>query len=135
MLHTRVPAVLEAELKRLAQNIRVPVSNLVRTILEDAVAMADRAGRGVEEELHRAAGRVSAQREAILRKRDEVVARTKGPLDGIVGFQPLVLAADTHCAVCDAELATGDAAHLGVPTDPSASRPIVCDACLPRPKR
>ncbi len=136
VLHTRVPAVLEQELKRLAQNIRVPVSNLVRTILEDAVAVADRAGRGVEEELHRAAGRVSAQREAILRKRDEVVGRTKsGPLGGIVGFQPMVLATDTHCAVCDAELSAGESAHLGVHSDPAAPRPIVCDACLPRPKK
>ena len=37
VLHTWVPAVLEAELKCFAQNLRVPVSNLVRTILEDAL--------------------------------------------------------------------------------------------------
>ena len=136
VIHTRVPAVLEQELKRLAQNIRVPVSNLVRTILEDAVAVADRAGRGFEEELQRAAGKVSAQREAILRKRDEVVAKaTGGALGGVVGFQAMVLAADTVCAVCDAPLHAGDDAHLGVHSDPSARRPIVCDPCLPRPKK
>jgi hypothetical protein len=33
VLHTRVPAVLERELKRFADNLRIPVSNLVRTIL------------------------------------------------------------------------------------------------------
>ena len=49
VIHTRVPAVLEQELKRLADHVRVPVSNLVRTILEDAVTMADRAGREVEQ--------------------------------------------------------------------------------------
>src|SRR5271166_3750848 len=43
VLHTRVPAVLERELKRFADNLRVPVSNLVRTILEDAVSVADAA--------------------------------------------------------------------------------------------
>lgn len=136
VIHTRVPAVLEQELKRLAQNIRVPVSNLVRTILEDAVAVADRAGRGFEEELHRAAGKVSAQREAILRRRDEVVAKARGgPLGGVVGFQSMVLAADTACAVCDKALVVGEPAHLGVHTDPSAHRPVVCDDCLPRPKK
>ncbi len=136
VIHTRVPAVLEQELKRLAQNIRVPVSNLVRTILEDAVAVADRAGRGVEEELQRAAGKVSAQREAILRKRDEVVAKARGgPLGGVVGFQAMVLAADTTCSVCDKDLHVGDPAHLGVHTDPAAHRPVVCDDCLPRPKK
>ena len=37
VLHTRVPAVLEEELKRLATALRMPVSNLVRAVLEDAV--------------------------------------------------------------------------------------------------
>ena len=44
VLHTRVPAVLERELKRFADNLRVPVSNLVRTILEDALSVADAVG-------------------------------------------------------------------------------------------
>src|SRR4051794_20887955 len=69
VIHTRVPAVLEQELKRLAENIRVPVSNLIRTILEDAVEMADRAGRGVEEELRQAASTLSSKRENILKKK------------------------------------------------------------------
>src|SRR6187431_563417 len=51
VLHTRIPAVLEQELKRFAENLRVPVSNLVRTILEDAVSVADAAGDKVEEGL------------------------------------------------------------------------------------
>ena len=36
VIHTRVPALLEEELKRFAENLRMPVSNLVRAILEDA---------------------------------------------------------------------------------------------------
>ena len=39
VLHTRIPAVLETELKRLAGSLRVPVSNLVRTI-PDAVDLS-----------------------------------------------------------------------------------------------
>ena len=34
VIHTRVPAVLEAELKRFAEGLRVPVSNVIRTLLE-----------------------------------------------------------------------------------------------------
>jgi hypothetical protein len=133
VLHTRVPAVLEQELKRLAENIRVPVSNLVRTILEDAVTMADRAGRGVEEELHRAASNISQKREAILAKKEakkEKVAAQR--LDGIIGFQPLVLASDATCAKCLTPLAAGDDAHLGVPSDPNAPRVVICDGCVPK---
>ena len=48
VIHTRVPALLEEELKRFAEDLRVPVSNLIRTILEDALAAADQAGERVE---------------------------------------------------------------------------------------
>src|SRR5947199_389355 len=65
VLHTRVPAVLERELKRLAENTRMPVSNLVRAILEDALEVADKAGGRVEEGLRHAVERVSRERESI----------------------------------------------------------------------
>jgi hypothetical protein len=39
VLHTRIPASLETEIKRLADSLRIPVSNLVRNMLQDAVAM------------------------------------------------------------------------------------------------
>ena len=51
VLHTRVPAVLEQELKKLAGNLRVPVSNVVRAILEDAVTVADLATKRTEDGL------------------------------------------------------------------------------------
>lgn len=130
VIHTRVPAVLEQELKRLAENIRVPVSNLVRAILEDAVSMADRAGRGVEEELHKAATNISSKREAILAKKEKVVSQKA--LEGVIGFQPLVLASEAICAKCLAPLHPGDDAHLGISADASAPRVVVCAECVPR---
>ena len=51
VLHTRVPAVLEQELKRLADSLRIPVSNVVRTILEDALDAVDVAGKRAEGEI------------------------------------------------------------------------------------
>lgn len=39
MLHTRIPAALEDEIKRLAEALSIPVSNLVRNILQDTVGM------------------------------------------------------------------------------------------------
>lgn len=130
VIHTRVPAVLEQELKRLAENIRVPVSNLVRAILEDAVSMADRAGRGVEEELHKAATNLSSKREAILAKKEKVVAQKA--LEGVIGFQPLVLASEAICAKCLTPLHPGDEAHLGITADASAPRVVVCEPCVPK---
>ncbi len=51
VIHTRVPLALEKELKRFAENLRVPVSNLIRTILEDALVVAEQASHRVEHEL------------------------------------------------------------------------------------
>ncbi|MEZ4293932.1 MAG: hypothetical protein R3B70_03065 [Polyangiaceae bacterium] len=70
VLHTRVPAVLERELKRFAENLRVPVSNLVRAILEDAVAAADAASESVEGRLTRAAEEIGKGRGAAEEARD-----------------------------------------------------------------
>src|SRR5262245_54505283 len=65
VLHTRVPALLEDELKRFAENLRVPVSNLVRNILEEALDIADVAAETVESRLHRAASSLKTGRERV----------------------------------------------------------------------
>lgn len=67
VLHTRVPAVLEDELKRLATNLRMPVSNVVRAILEDAIEAVEVVGVRAEDELKGFVHRLSEQREAIRR--------------------------------------------------------------------
>src|SRR5262249_49965529 len=42
VLHARIPAALEEQIKRLADSLRVPVSNLVRNMLEDAIDVTRR---------------------------------------------------------------------------------------------
>lgn len=129
VLHTRVPAVLEAELKRFATNLRVPVSNLVRTILEDAMSVADAAGENVEGHLKRAARQLEHERE---RLRQRVAP---DPLRDVFAFQALTLAIAAACAKCKRPLAPGERAHLGVtdaPRAPGQPRVFVCDDCLPK---
>ena len=67
VIHTRVPALLEEELKRFAEDLRVPVSNLIRTILEDALAAADHAGERVERGLRAGAARLAHGRDNLRR--------------------------------------------------------------------
>lgn len=128
VLHTRVPAVLERELKRFAENLRVPVSNLVRTILEDAVNAADAAGESVEGRLKRAAQQLGRERER-LKKRV-----LPDQFAHVYAFQPVTLAQPGACARCGRSLARGDHAHLGMSEPPArspAERIFVCDTCLP----
>ncbi len=128
VLHTRVPAVLERELKRLAESLRVPVSNLVRAVLEDAVAVADQAGENVESRLKSFAENLEHERDKLRRR---VI---RDPLDGVFAFQPVKLAQPAACAKCKRELLRGQSANLGLRDEPrpgASPRVFVCDECLP----
>jgi hypothetical protein len=81
VIHTRVPALLEEELKRFAEDLRVPVSNLIRTILEDALAAADQAGARVERGLR-------ASAEKLAHGRDNLRRTLAGHLSGEVPGKP-----------------------------------------------
>jgi hypothetical protein len=127
VIHTRVPAVLEQELKRFADNLRVPVSNLIRTLLEDAVAVADRATGRVERELRSAAEHLEAERRKLGHRREA----PGDPLAKVIGFQPLTLNLAAACARCAAPIGAGEDAFLGLTDGPG--RVLVCARCVPRP--
>jgi hypothetical protein len=146
VLHTRVPAVLDQELKRLATSLRVPVSNVVRAILEDALDAVDTVGERAEGGLLGFVDRLARQRDE-LRSRvqgareeddvgrgDEGVADELAPappaealpcplelpevLQGVFGYQPIVLATETRCTVCGRALPAGGEAHRALFDDP-----------------
>lgn len=145
VLHTRVPAVLEQELKRLAASWRVPVSNVVRAILEDALDVVEVAGRKAEGELRGAAERLASERER-LRKRstlDHVEASVQkastpdasrpddtDPLAGAVGFTPMVVANQTICPKTGRTLAPGTQAFLVLFAEPG-KHAIVAPEAVP----
>lgn len=125
VLHTRIPAVLEAELKSVAAALRIPVSNLVRTILEDAVDIADRAGGHVEDRLQRVARSMRDERERIRARVERL-----DPLSGVVAYQRVEMAVEGRCAKCAAELHPGDEALLAVADKPGPAV-FVCTGCQP----
>ncbi|MBI5479746.1 MAG: hypothetical protein HY906_12860 [Deltaproteobacteria bacterium] len=161
VLHTRIPASLEEEIKRLADALAIPVSNLVRNILQDTVGMvgtvADHVGgvvTGLRDDAKALSNRVVADRDNLRRRwADYQVRQTRAqtdpapeasgeavppakpaappPLDGIFGWQPLTLNIETTCALCALELARGAEAFLGLGDDPKR-RIFICPGCLPR---
>ncbi|MFO0591096.1 MAG: hypothetical protein U0441_26360 [Polyangiaceae bacterium] len=117
-------------MKRFADNLRVPVSNLVRAILEDAVAAADAAGESVEGRLTRAAQQLEIGREKLKQ------AVLPDPLADVYAFQPVTLAQPATCAKCRKDLRPGERAHLGLTDSPPrspAERLFVCGTCVPHP--
>ncbi|MFP6686357.1 MAG: hypothetical protein VB934_16680 [Polyangiaceae bacterium] len=140
VLHTRVPAVLDQELKRLASSLRVPVSNVVRTILEDAVSTIDQVGRAAEEGVRDVAARLSKGRERLMHKAEEVAespaapertsAPAVAPLEGVIGFQAMRLAREETCCLSGRTLKPGEEVFLGI-RDGVGPRVIVAAECAP----
>ena len=161
VLHTRVPAVLEKELKRLAHSLRVPVSNVVRAILEDAVDAVDTVSERAEGELMSVVDRLARQRDQLHRRvhgdedgdedRDEAQeveqaeqaelaeeppcpSEPPAILEGVFGYQPLVLATRTSCSVCGRELAAGSDALRAIFDEPG-KRVFLGPECRLLPER
>jgi hypothetical protein len=136
VLHTRVPAVLEQELKNLAVSWRMPVSNVVRAILEDALDTVDMVGRKAEGELRGVAQRLAEERERLrapLRARAPEepgeAAETPAPaapdptwnraaIEGAIGFTAMVLANDATCPVTGEHMRAGEQAYLVMFAEP-----------------
>jgi hypothetical protein len=131
VLHTRVPAVLEQELKRVANAWRVPVSNVVRALLEDALDTLDVVGAKAEGELREVAELLAAERNRIRRKSSERLGKIPGavgpgerpapveepvtpadPLEGAVGVTRITLVHDAVCGVTGEPLPAGSEAYV-----------------------
>jgi len=107
VLHTRVPAVLEQELKRVANAWRVPVSNVVRALLEDALDTLDHLSRTP------AAPELSDESLAT-----EEPKSPPAPLAGAVGVTPITLVHDAVCGVTGKTLSAGSEAYMVLFDDP-----------------
>jgi len=150
VLHTRVPAVLEQELKRVANAWRVPVSNVVRALLEDALDTLDVVGAKAEGELREVAELLAAERHRFRRKSAEQLGKIPGagdaikiaetgpepgatpePFAGAIGVTPITLVHDTVCGLTGATLEAGSEAYMVLFDDPGRKLITGRDA-LPR---
>jgi hypothetical protein len=112
VLHARIPVALEDQIKRLAEALRVPVSNLVRNMLEDAIVMTKR----VRDQLP--TGKSAA-------------SHPPAPdLSTVYAWQEITLNVATPCGRCARDLHPGDHAYLGL-SDARDPRVFICPACLP----
>ena len=109
VLHTRVPQVLEEELKALATSWRVPVSNVVRTLLEDAIDVMSAAEKRAQSELRSLSDRLTP---GAPRRPAPAPKSPSAPLEGALGVSELTLVSNAECGVTGQALKEGDGALL-----------------------
>jgi hypothetical protein len=122
VLHTRIPESLEDAIKTKARSLRIPVSNLVRNVLEQAFHIVEEVvddGLEIANTARRGAERV---REAAL--------RTRGRDGEIYGWQELILNRDERCRECGTELDRGTRACRGLSERPGAPAVFLCLLCV-----
>jgi hypothetical protein len=111
VLQARVPASLYADLVQQARQLRVPVSNLVRNILEDSLRMVENLVDGGLEIAAALAPRASA-----------------AELAAVLGWQRLETNRAMPCRRCGRTIAKGEAALLSV-SPPGARALVLCEDC------
>ena len=122
VLHTRISDDLVEDIRRAAEDLRVPVSNLVRNVLEEAFSVVekvtDNVGDLIEdvvEEAERARARMSQRRtRSEHREPPEAAASARTEFADVLGWQPLILNRHQICADCEQPLERGERAYLGV---------------------
>jgi hypothetical protein len=143
VLHTRISEELAEDIRRIADDLRVPVSNIVRNVLEEAFSMVETVTENMGDLVDEVVDEAEAARERIVerhgrrgsrrreaqRRRAPAPAESAGGDDEILGWQPLMLHRSQNCADCDALLERGEHAFVAV-TARGVSARFACAACV-----
>ena len=148
VLHTRISEPLAEDIRRIADDLRVPVSNIVRNVLEEAFSFVETVTENVGdlvEEVVDEADRVRTRdrhhrhrhpryrrrRHRSRPERDEPRRPRAEPPEfpDVVGWQPLVLNQGRSCADCSEPLERGDRAFAGLSAK-GLSETYICPDCM-----
>lgn len=142
LIQTRVPESLESALKDEAVRRRLPVSQLVRNILEDTLHLVGDVVDGVDAivqesiEMGRSVGRGVARARANITPSVTTDAAPAEPavgaaeLDDVYAWNEVVPNKPAACSSCGVELLPGRTAFVGLRDDPSRGRAWACADCI-----
>ncbi len=141
MLHTRISEQLAEDIRRMADDLRVPVSNLVRNVLEEAFDVVETVTDNVGDFLGEVVEEAEQARERVLRRRgrrragsfrdDRQPPAAEGPLDfpDVVGWQPLIFNRARRCSDCGDAIEVGDRAFAGLGSG-GLTPHALCSPCM-----
>jgi hypothetical protein len=127
VLHTRIPAPLDQKIKKRARNLGMSVSTVVRNVLLHTFDLVEDI---VTDSAHLAmsiAGEEPPADRSAPRRRS--VASRAGDEAEVIGWQEAILNVNAVCDRCNAILAKGSPAAIGVRNAPGP-RAILCMDCL-----
>ncbi|HWB80641.1 MAG TPA: hypothetical protein VG755_37015 [Nannocystaceae bacterium] len=136
LIQTRVPESLESALKEEATRRRLPVSQLVRNILEDTLTIVGDVVDGVDAivqdsiKLGRNVGQTVARARAASEPATPSAPEPADDLSDVYAWNPVVLHRDATCARCKTALVAGTSAFVGMRDDASRGRAFLCSTCI-----
>ena len=132
----------------MADDLRVPVSNIVRTMLEDAFSVVEKVTENMGDLIEEVVDEAGAARDRVRRRHwhrrhrrprrsayfdsedDETEAEDAEASEvEVLGWQPLFLAKDRRCAECETALARGTQAYAAV-TQAGVGSTALCESCV-----
>jgi hypothetical protein len=157
VLHTRISEQLSDDIRSMAEELRVPVSNLVRNVLEEAFSVVETVSENVgdlleevldEAEVVRRRYRVrrgdldaepadddeplhdddEASEEQAAAAADAPPERPRPAFPEVLGWQPMLLNREAQCADCSRGLPRGKKAFVGM-TGSGLSSTVLCRKC------
>lgn len=153
VLHTRISEQLSDDIRRVAEDLRVPVSNLVRNVLEETFGAIERVSEEVGDLLDevlegaeeastdlRQAYRSYERRRDRRREREERESREPRSTPAepaaradrfrdVLGWQPLRVNQGGECAGCGRDLRGGEEAFVAV-TERGMGPTWLCPSCM-----
>jgi hypothetical protein len=123
VLHTRVPESLDEEIREHAANLGLSVSNLVRNVLQNALGLVGDIVADTADVARTTSGEKSAAPEGGFRHPG------RGRSGRVLGWQEAILNVNAVCESCNAILAKGTRAAIGV-VEGASARPIRCLGCI-----
>jgi hypothetical protein len=142
VLHTRISEQLADDIRQMAEELRVPVSNLVRNVLEEAFSVVESVSDDVGdllEDVIEQAERASDRLHHFRRRRGERVdpEEERRPADDgeprafeeVEAWQPVILNATRRCDGDGREMRRGEQAFLGL-TASGLSDTYLCPPCV-----
>jgi antitoxin component of RelBE/YafQ-DinJ toxin-antitoxin module len=118
VLNTRISEDLDQQLRKQAEEMNMPVSQLVRRILTRTVDMVGNISGNVEYLLHEAMEDVASIADATKPKQDQrKKIKESEKLKGVVGWQPMRAQRRLRCGLTGDIIESGDEAYLSVRTD------------------